>query len=191
MFLVQQDRIGEVKPLLDAAEKLFGGSEDVFGSALQYFVTSEEYKTAEKFAASEPLRMKTSAEGNLAMGRLYAAGKRYTEAQRAFNIAAQVDKEWALPHIWLAHMYRKLSNWNAALKSAQQAISLEEREAEAHYQRACALARLGRIKDAMSALEKAVELDPDQAEWIVDEQDLKALSSLPAFKKLIPPPEKP
>ena len=43
----------------------------------------------------------------------------------------------------------------------------------------------------MSALEKAVELDPEQSEWMVDEKDLKALSSLSAFKKLLPQPEKP
>jgi Flp pilus assembly protein TadD len=84
-----------------------------------------------------------------------------------------------------------MSNWNAALKSAQQAISMDAEYSEAHYQRACALARLGRTKEAMAALEKAVELDPDQSEYIADEKDLKPLASLPAFKKLLPQPEKP
>lgn len=49
--------------------------------------------------------------------------------------------------------------------------------------------RLGRIKEAMTALEKAIELDPDQAQWIANEPDLKPLAHLPAFKKLVPPPE--
>jgi hypothetical protein len=54
------------------------------------------------------------------------------------------------------------------------------------------LARLGRLKEAMSALEKSVEFDPDHLDSIPDEADLKPLSSLPAFKKLLaPPPEKP
>jgi Flp pilus assembly protein TadD len=57
---------------------------------------------------------------------------------------------------------------------------------------ACALARLGRVKEAMLALEKSVDLDPDQSDYIADEADLKALSALPAFKKLLPvPAEKP
>ena len=45
----------------------------------------------------------------------------------------------------------------------------------------------------MTALEKSVELDEDQLDYIADEADLKPLSSLPAFKKLLapPPPEKP
>jgi len=191
VLLVRRDRISEIKPLLVAAEKLFGGSEDVFGSALDYLVLNKEYKLAEKFAASEPLRMKSSVGANLAMGRMYSASKRYAEALRFFNTAAQLDKKSALPHVSLATVYRLMSNWNAALKSAQQAINLDVEDSEAHYERACALARLGRIKEAMSALEKAVELDPEQAEWIVDEEDLKALASLPAFKKLIPPPENP
>ncbi|HEV2834633.1 MAG TPA: tetratricopeptide repeat protein, partial [Pyrinomonadaceae bacterium] len=62
---------------------------------------------------------------------------------------------------------------------------------EAHYQRACALARLGRVNEAMTALTKAVELDPDQTSYIAKEEDLKPLASLPAFKELLPEPEKP
>jgi hypothetical protein len=42
----------------------------------------------------------------------------------------------------------------------------------------------------MASLEKAVELYPISAEWMAEEKDLKALSRLPAFKKLLPPPEK-
>ncbi len=37
----------------------------------------------------------------------------------------------------------------------------------------------------MAALTKAIELYPEQTEWMGDEKDLKALASLPAFKKLL------
>jgi hypothetical protein len=47
------------------------------------------------------------------------------------------------------------------------------------------------LKEAMAALERSIELDEDQASYIADEADLKPLSSLPAFKKLLPQPEKP
>jgi hypothetical protein len=40
-------------------------------------------------------------------------------------------------------------------------------------------------------LEKAVELLPERAGWMAAEKDLKPLANLPAFKKLLPPPEKP
>jgi hypothetical protein len=48
------------------------------------------------------------------------------------------------------------------------------------------LTRLRRTREALAALAKSVELDPDQAEYMVEEADLKPLSSLRAFKKLIP-----
>lgn len=90
-FLVRNDRIGEVRPLLVAAEQQFGANEDVFGSAMYDLYLDKEYKQAEKFAASEPLRMKTSAEANLALGEAYSAGKRYPEALRVLNTAVQLD----------------------------------------------------------------------------------------------------
>jgi hypothetical protein len=43
----------------------------------------------------------------------------------------------------------------------------------------------------MAALEKAVELDAFQVEYMTDEEDLKPLASMPAFKKLLPEPAKP
>ena len=43
--------------------------------------------------------------------------------------------------------------------------------------------------EALSALTKSVELDPDQVEYMVEEADLKALA-MPGFKKLIPEPAK-
>jgi tetratricopeptide (TPR) repeat protein len=190
VFLIRHDRVGEAQPVLATADKQFADS-DLFGSTINDLVFMEEYKAAEKLAASEPARMKTSVDANLAMGRLYSTAKRNAEALRAFNTAAQLDKTLTYPYVGLASVYRQMSNWNAALKSAQQAISMDAEYSEAHYQRACALARLGRTKEAMAALEKAVELDPDQSEYIADEKDLKPLASLPAFKKLLPQPEKP
>ena len=41
----------------------------------------------------------------------------------------------------------------------------------------------------MAALTKSVELDEDQVFYLADEEDLKALASLPEFKKLLPPDE--
>jgi len=77
------------------------------------------------------------------------------------------------------------------LKAAEQALQLDDENADAHYNRACALARLRRTKEAMEALQKAVDLDPDIVDGLSDEPDLKALASLPEFKKLMPPPAKP
>jgi tetratricopeptide (TPR) repeat protein len=146
----------------------------------------EETRNAEKFAASEPSKMKTSYQANFALGQIYFDNGRYADAVRLLEAAAQIDKESPEPYIEIAAVYRKQSRWTAAVKAAQKAIELDDEVSEAYYQLACALTRLRRTREALAALAKSVELDPDQAEYMVEEADLKPLSSLRAFKKLIP-----
>ncbi len=85
----------------------------------------------------------------------------------------------------MADGYRKLRNWTAALRTADTALKMDAEYSEGHFYRACALARLGRTNEALQALEKAVELDPDMLDMIEEETDLKVLASKPAFKKLL------
>ena len=185
-FLILQGRIGEVRPLLLAAEKAADNEPDIFGSAMEYLTYVEDPKFAEKLAASEPSRMTTSARANHALGEIYLDNGRYARALQFLSKAAQLDNESASPHILMAVIHRKQFRWTAALNAAQQAIALDPDDAQAHYQRACALARLRRIKEAMAALETAIKLDASVALWLADESDLKALASLPAFKQLLP-----
>ena len=150
----------------------------------------DESGYAIKFAASEPERMKTSITANYALGRMHSDNGKYALAFKLLQTAIKLDENWDEPYISLALLYRRQSRFAAALKAADKAIELDEKDGEAYYERACALARLGRIKEAMSSLEKAIEFFPSQAHWMAEEKDLKALSRLPAFKKLLPPPEK-
>lgn len=123
---------------------------------------------------------------NHSLGIAYMNDKRYVEAERLFNAAAQIDKKSTDPYVSLAVLYRKQSRWLAALKAANQAIRIDAEDSEAYYQKACALARLRRVREAMAALAKSVELDNEQVYYIGEEQDLKPLASLPEFKKLLP-----
>jgi len=189
-FLAVNDRIDEAKTVLAAGEKYKDKDQDLFGWAVQRLESDEETKAAEKFALSEPSRLKTSYSANVALGRIYLNDGRYADALRVSVTAAQIEKEWTEPHLIMAQVYRKQSRWALAVKAAQKAIEVDGEDGEGHYQLACALTRLRRIKEAMAALSKAVELDEDQAEYMVEEPDLKALSALPAFKKLIPQPAK-
>jgi tetratricopeptide (TPR) repeat protein len=185
-FLVMQNRIAEVRPVLLAAEKNKDDDTDVFGVAMQQLTDDTDSELLDPFAASEPLRMKTSAQANVAMGRLYSEEERYPDALRHLQIAAQLDKEWSTPHTNMAYTYRQQHRWIPALKAARKAIAIDDTDGDAYYELACALANLRRIKEAMTALEKAIELDPTLAQWIADEPDLKPLAHLPAFKKLLP-----
>ncbi len=185
-FLIVADRIEEARSLLVEAEKYKDKDEDLLGSVLQNLRWNEESKNAEKFAAVHPAKMKTSHEANLALGQILFESGRYPDALRLLETSAQLDNTSSYPHIWMALVYRKQSRWTAAVKAAQKAIELDDEDGEAYYQLACALTRLRRTKEALAALAKSVELDPDQAEYMVEEPDLKPLSSLRQFKKLIP-----
>jgi len=184
-FLIMNDRTGEVRRWLEAAEKLKDDDTEVFGAVMQSLTDMEDSMYAEKLAASEPLRMKTSAVANLALGHMYADAERYRAALPILQTAAQLDKNSSEPHTIMAHVHRMQRRFNAALRAAQQAIALDEYDGAAHYELACALARLGRIKEAMTTLEKSLDLSPDYALFIADELDLKPLAHLPAFKKLL------
>ena len=189
-FLVINDRIDEAKLAVVAGEKHQDADDDLFGLAVENLKFFGENKAAEKFAVSDPVRLKTSYQANFTLAIIYSFDERYAEALRAAEVAAQLDKEAAEPHVQMAMVYRKQSRWAAALKAAQRAIDLDDEYSEAYYQLACALTRMGRTKEALSALTKSVELDPDQVDYMVDEADLKALAKMQGFKKLIPEPAK-
>lgn len=192
LFLSLNERVADVKPVLVSYDEHKDTDENVFESTLQELYFSDEPAAAEKLAASEPARVNGSSGANLLVGRVHLDAGRYAVAFKYFNVAAQLDKKAPGPYVMLASLHRKQSRFALALKAADQAVNLDREDSEAHYQRACALARLGRLKDAMSALEKAIELDEKQMDYIAEEADLKPLSALPAFKKLLaPPPEKP
>jgi tetratricopeptide (TPR) repeat protein len=189
-FLVVNNRVDEVAPVLVASDKHKDTDEDLFGSTLQRLHMYDQTENVAKFAGSDPSRMKTSYLANLSLGQIHSNAGRYAEALPLLQTSAQLDNKSAEPHVSMAIVYRKQSHWSAALKAAQRAVSLDNEYSEAYYQLACALTRLGRINEALSALAKAVELDADQTEYMVEEADLKSLRSLPAFKKLIPEPVK-
>lgn len=191
VFLAQHDQLSEVRPVLIAADKNKDTDLDVLGEAAKNLYFDSESSAAENLITSEPARLKTSMRANFYRGRILFDQGKYAAALNALNISAQLDKTSPSPHLIIAQVHRKQSRWNAALKAAQHAIGLDEEDSEGHYQKACALARLGRLKEAMTSLEKAVELDPDQSRYAAEEADLKPLASLPAFKKLLPEPQKP
>ena len=190
LFLIVNDRIDGARAVLLEAEKHNESDQDLFGMAFEDLQVMEVTENAGKFAASEPARMKTSYLANLTLGQIYSVDGRNADALRLLQTAAQLDKEAIDPHISMAVLYRKQSRWAAALKAAQKVIELDEEDSEGYYQLACALTRLGRTKEALAAITKSVELDANQVEFMVEEADLKALSSLRAFKKLIPPKSK-
>ncbi len=184
-FLAMRKRFKEVEPLIDEAAKKGGAESDPFGELMSDLYFFDDADVVEALAASLPERMEKSATANLYLGYMRMDNGKNLQAMPLLRKAATLKSDWAEPFTAMARAYRALRNWTAALNAADKAIKLEPENDTGHYNRACALARLGRIKEALKALEKAVEIDPEWVDGIGEEADLKALASQPAFKKLL------
>jgi tetratricopeptide (TPR) repeat protein len=145
----------------------------------------------EGLAANQPQRMAQSAAANLNLARIRIDHSHPREALPLLRKAATLNNKLSDPYDLMAEAFRKLHDWTAALNAADTAIRLGADDSEGYYQRACALARLGRRNEAMAALKRAVELDEDLSDSLADEEDLKPLASLPEFKKLLPKEDQP
>ncbi len=140
----------------------------------------------EGLAASQPQRMAQSKQANLYLARIRLDHDHAAEALPLLKKAAALDRTLSDPYDVMAEAYRKLHQWGAALTAADTAIRLSNDDSEAHFERACALARLGRRNEAIAALKRAIELNAELADSLEDEDDLKPLITLPEFKKLLP-----
>jgi tetratricopeptide (TPR) repeat protein len=188
-FLTIRKRFDEAVALVDEVEKKTSDEEDPFGHLMIHLYYLEDKTIAEALALNQPQRMSKSAQANLYLAYVRLENKGSVQAIPLLRKAAALKKGWSEPYGAMANGYRNLRNWTAALNAANVAIKIDADYSDAHFSRACALARLGRIKEALQSLEKAVELDPELPEGLGDEADLKVLASLPAFKKLLVPRE--
>jgi tetratricopeptide (TPR) repeat protein len=84
---------------------------------------------------------------------------------------------------YLSSLYRSQRRFTEALNAANQAIKLDEDAADAHFERACSLAQLGRKREALAALKRMLEIDPN-ATFDPDEPDLQPLAAMPEFKAM-------
>jgi tetratricopeptide (TPR) repeat protein len=190
MFLVQNNRVAEVSEVLRASDKYAGENDDVLATVFDKLDEEIKLEDAERLAASEAQRLKTSVWATLGLAEIYVREKRYRQGIDLMKRAAQIDPELAYPHVSMSAAYLKQARFNEALKAIDQALKLNDKYAWAHYLRASVLARMGRKKEAMTALQKSIELDEDTLTWIAEDEDLKSLRSLPAFQKLLRDAEK-
>jgi transglutaminase-like putative cysteine protease/tetratricopeptide (TPR) repeat protein len=190
-FLALRKRIEEVAPVIGEAIKKSSSSDDPFGDLMISLYFAEDQTVVESVAKRFPERMETSANANLYLGYARIDNGKSLLSIPLLKKAVALKKDWSEPHVALARAYRTLRNWTAALNEADTAIRLDSENSDGHYQRACALSRLGRLNDALQSLEKAVEFDPEYVEIIEEEPDLRALASKPAFKKMLKVDEEP
>jgi len=187
-WLLKQKRYKDALVVVDQTRGRGTSKDDLFAS-LFFTLYGEpgDLELADGLAAESSTRVFNSfrASVNLATVRILRDHPR--EALPPLKRAIELDPKNTRPHALLAEAYRKMHSWPVALKSADAAIVIDPTDADAHYQRACALAQLRRPTEAVAALKKAFELDSELylAEELEQEPDLKPLAAFRAFKKLV------
>ena len=187
-YLALLDRYGEALAKIEEGAKHGGSADEMFSGLIERFYLSEGREAvADRLAAAQPERMAKNVRANTSLAGIRLKTDRAREALPLLKKAISIDPNYVAAHNLMASAYRKLRDWPSALAAADAACRIDQEDSEAHYHRACALARLGRKKEAIAALKRSIELDEFMGEDLSEEEDLKPLANLPEFKKLVQP----
>lgn len=137
--------------------------------------------------AFPPWRIKA---GRLSLAEILQAGDRY---EAMLEVTTRLVGEEALVGdpdeviAWRLHAtaLQHLGKLDLALAAANKSIGVAPRNAHALYERACVLTALGEVDKAIKDVAMAIEIDPDLAGPIADDDDLTALRTKASFKRLV------
>lgn len=87
--------------------------------------------------------------------------------------------------IHLGNSYLDREELDKALEQYRRALALEPDNSIAHYNMACVFSRMKRIKEALDALERAVECGYRDVEWMEKDADLDNLRDTARYKALV------
>lgn len=134
-----------------------------------------------------PQQIAQSQTGLRSLARVQQSLGKMPEALRSLERAIAI-KATAGDYIYLAQLNRQSKRARAALAAADQAVKLEKDEVGGHLERAYALIALGRQTEAVASLKRVLEIAPTLREYLAEDEGLKPLAALPAFKALLAAP---
>jgi len=85
----------------------------------------------------------------------------------------------------LGGLYTKGGRIDDGLRMDRRLVRLMPASSTAHYNLACSLALKKRKAEALSSLQRAIELGYQDVDWLMQDPDLDVLKNHPAFKTLI------
>ncbi len=97
----------------------------------------------------------------LERGKCYARLKRYQEAITDFSLAIQIDATCAEAHCWLGLSSAYLGNEAQAISSCNRAVELQSEQATFLHVRGVTLRILNQFEEALTDLDRAITLDPE------------------------------
>src|SRR2546422_5518066 len=113
-----------------------------------------EYVAAEQFNADRP-------ESHVNLGLLYAAERKSAEAEEALKVALEVDPRFVPAAVNLADLYRATGRDAEGERVLRAAIERDPRSAPAHHALGLFLVRQQRMPEALTELEAAARLTPE------------------------------
>jgi len=117
-----------------------------------------EYIAAEQFNADRP-------ESHLNLGLLYAAQRRFAEAEAALRTALDVDPRFVPASVNLADLYRATGRDPEGERVLRDVLKRDPRSAAAHHSLGLLLVRQKRMPEALAELEAAARLAPESARY--------------------------
>ncbi|HKQ74285.1 MAG TPA: transglutaminase domain-containing protein [Blastocatellia bacterium] len=139
-------------------------------------------KSLESLLLAFPKEMEGSVAGWTLLAGVQETLNKIGDAIKSMQRAIAIEP-YSSSYEYLSSLYRTQRRFTEALNAANQAIKLDEDSADAHFERACSLAQLGRKREAIAALKNMLELDPE-AVFDPDETDLQPLAAMPEFKAM-------
>jgi Flp pilus assembly protein TadD len=85
----------------------------------------------------------------------------------------------------LGHLLTRLGRHQEALVVDREIVRRSPMCETAHYNLACSLALVGALDEAVTALERAIELGFEDGEQMASDEDLAALRDIPLFRALV------
>ncbi len=85
----------------------------------------------------------------------------------------------------LGCLYTEMGKYTEGLQADQQMVEMEPQSPNAWYNLACSLSLTDQVDAAFTALEKAVSLGYNDAEWMQEDEDFLPIRTDPRFVRLL------
>ncbi len=85
----------------------------------------------------------------------------------------------------LGCLYTEMGRYQDGLRADREMVRMAPDSPTAWYNLACSLSLTGQAEDAFTALEKAITLGYDDAEWMQDDDDFEPIKKDPRFARLL------
>jgi transglutaminase-like putative cysteine protease/tetratricopeptide (TPR) repeat protein len=182
-FHLLNENPGKAKTAFARMLKLSSDVDEVFGQFVEEDGYDPDYARAlESLVLAFPKELEGSVAGWALLAAAQEAQNKIGDAIKSMQRAIAITP-FATSYDYLSQLYRAQRRFAEALSAADRAVAMDEGLADAYFERACSLAQLGRKRDALAALRRTMELDPENA-FDPDEPDLQPLASMPEFKAM-------